>query len=165
MLNDRLRTQVLANKLVERFQARDEKRRDLQNLDTQQMKEYQNFVEGRRKARNYQASMSQAYRDQAAVGQRLLSSHRDVRGLGSPMMHSPNREVTTPIGRTETVGDKQPDFNLDHGILYPFFQKEMHPNHGNEARNFVKGALKKQRAYENEYFKHVEKRSHSINRP
>jgi len=40
MLNDRLRTQVLANKLVEKFQARDEKRRELQNLDSQQMKEY-----------------------------------------------------------------------------------------------------------------------------
>ena len=34
MLNDRLRTQVLANKLVEKFQARDEKRRELQNLDS-----------------------------------------------------------------------------------------------------------------------------------
>ena len=107
--------------------------------------------------------MSRAYRNQVVNGQRLMSSHRDVRGLGSPM-YSPNREVTTPIGRTETV-DNQPDFNLEHGILYPFFQKEIQPNQGNDARDFVKGAVKKQRVYENEYFKHVEKRSHSVHRP
>ena len=106
--------------------------------------------------------MSRAYRNQVVNGQRLMSSHRDVRGLGSPM-YSPSREVTTPIGRKEAV-DTQPDFNLEHGILYPFFQKEMQPNQGNEARDFVKDAFKKQRAYENEYFKHVEKRSHSHHR-
>lgn len=52
MLTDRLRTYILANKLIDKFRGKDEKRRDLKTMDNEQLNQYKQFVESRKMIRH-----------------------------------------------------------------------------------------------------------------